>query len=358
MTIGELKRYIFKNDKIRLVLQSLNCHNIHFDERGNCFSAAFHDGDNPKGVIIANNEYLNYKSFSRGVSFTDNKDIINLIQYVTKKDFIDSIKYLHSILGLKFTYKMEQEPQEKEGFHPEAIFDKVLNAKYNVDNDVEIKILDEEMLDEFIPMLHISWLRDGIIEKTRKKFGLCYSYKRKRVIIPLRYWSTGELMGINARTTIDNYNELDIRKYYISPSYQKSLNLYGLHENYDAIKEAGYVVLYEAERSVLKRDSLNDPTGVALSGHTLSEEQARILVGLNVEIIIAMDKDVPLEEVYSMCEKFYLLRKVSYIYDQYDLLDDKQSTADGNNKVFDYLFKYRTSYDNGKHKQYLESLKK
>lgn len=356
MTISELKRYIYENDKIRFVLESLNCHNINYDERGECFSAAFPDGDNPKGIIVSNNEYLNYKSFSRGVSFTDGKDIVDLVQYVTKKDFVGSVKYLHSILGLKFGYKKEEKVEDKK-FDPLAIFKKVLMSKHKSDN-VEIQTIDEGTLDEFVPMLHISWLRDGIIEKTRKKFGLCYSYKRKRVIIPLRNWLTGELMGINARTTVDNYDELDIRKYYISPSYQKTLNLFGLYENYETIKEAGYVVVYEAERSVLKRDSMNDPTGVALSGHILSEEQVRILIGLNVEIVIALDKDVPIEEVWNACEKFYRLRNVSYIYDEHDVLKEKESPADGNKKVFDFLFKYRIPYDKDKHEKYLESLKK
>lgn len=60
---------------------------------------------------------------------------------------------------------------------------------------------------------------------------------------------------------------------------------------------------------VLKRDSLNDPTGVALEGHFMSDEQVRIILGVGVkEVVIAMDKDVPIEEVWSMCEKFYGLQ--------------------------------------------------
>lgn len=49
----------------------------------------------------------------------------------------------------------------------------------------------------------------------------------------------------------------------------------------------------------------------------MSDEQVRIILGVGVkEVVIAMDKDVPIEEVWSMCEKFYGLRKVSYIYDE------------------------------------------
>ena len=72
-----------------------------------------------------------------------------------------------------------------------------------------------------------------------------------------------------------------IKKYFITPSYPKSYNLFGLWEHKEDIKRLGYVVVYESEKSVLKRDSLLDYSGVALSGHTISDEQVRILIGLN-----------------------------------------------------------------------------
>ena len=163
---------------------------------------------------------------------------------------------------------------------------------------------------------------------TQKKFGLAYSYKKKRIIIPIRYWLTGELVGINARTTVENYQELGIPKYFITPTYKKSQNIYGLWENYDDIIKEGRVVVFEGEKSVLKRDSLGDATCVAIQGHSLSDEQARILIGLNVEIIFAMDSDVSEEEVRFLCNKVAMGRKVSYVYDDYHLLNDKESIAD------------------------------
>ena len=191
-----------------------------------------------------------------------------------------------------------------------------------------------------------------------KKFGLAYSYKRKRVIIPMRYWLTGQLLGINSRTTVDNYKELGIKKFFITPSYQKGLNIYGLYENYDNIQKAGYAIVFESEKSVLKRDSRNDPTGVALSGHTITDEQVRILIGLNVDIIISMDNDIPIEEVRHICEKFYGIRNVYYTWDKWNLLGEKDSIADKPNKIYDFLFKYKVKYDISEHKKYLDSLKK
>lgn len=357
MTINELKQFIFENNKIEYILDSLNCHNIKYNNKNDYYSACFPDGDNPAGVNISNDEYLDYWSWSRGVSYEDRQDLISLVEYINKCGFIDAVKYLHNILGLEYTPYKKQEKKKDKRFDPLAVFKRAKSCKKKFDVS-EINVLDEDVLDEYVPLLHIDWFRDGIMQRTRDKFGLAYSYKRKRVIIPHRYWMTGELIGMNMRTTIENYDELGIRKYYLTEGMNKSINLYGLYENYNEIQKAGYVVVYESEKSVLKRDSLNDSTGVALSGHTLSDEQAAILIGLNVEIIIALDKDVPIEEVRHVCEKFRNIRNVSYIYDQWDLLEDKQSPADASNKVYNFLFKYRSKYDDEMHQKYLESLEK
>ena len=166
-------------------------------------------------------------------------------------------------------------------------------------------------------------------------------------------------MGTNMRTTVANHEELGIKKYFLTPSYQKSLNLFGLYENYNAIISKKIVTVFEAEKSVLKRDSLTDDTCVAIQGHTMSDEQARILIGLNTnEIVIAFDKDVPLVEVWSVCEKFYHIRTISYIHDLWDLLEEKDSPADANNKIYNFLFKYRIKYDEEKHREYLKSLER
>jgi DNA primase len=225
-------------------------------------------------------------------------------------------------------------------------------------NVEDIHILDDKLLDDYIPMLHIDWVREGVTEKTREKFNITYSYKHKRVVIPMRYWLTGELLGFNQRTTVENYEEFGIKKYFITPTYPKVLNLYGLYENYNSIQKAGYVVVYEAEKSVLKRDSLNDATGVALSGHSLSDEQVRILIGLNVEIVIAFDKDISVEEVRHACEKFKNIRKVSYIKDKWNILSAKDSPADACNKDYQFLFDNRIVYDKNEQRKYQESLKK
>lgn len=362
MTVVELKNYIYENEKIEYVLSEIGCGHIVFHKDKNYYSCSNKNGDNRSAINIRNDKYLSCKNYTREDYFGDKADLLTLVQYNQSLDnknfsFFDTIKYLHKILGLKFTIKKQEEKKDKKEKDPLSIFKRAVASRYRQDVS-EIKSISENELTDFVPYVYIDFFKEGIIGKTIKKFGLAYSYRRKRTVIPLRYWATGELLGFNMRTSVDNYDLFGIPKYWLTPNYPKQMNLFGLWENRNDIQKAGYVVVYEAEKSVLKRDSLNDPTGVALSGHEISDEQARILIGLNVEIVIALDKDIPIEHIRHCCEKFYGIRKISYIYDKYDLLKSKDSPADASNKVFNYLFKYKKDYDSKEHNEYIKERKR
>lgn len=358
MDIISLKEYIFEKQKIEFVLEKIGCHSIEYHPNKEYYSCANYNGDNTGAINVKNNPYLNVKNWTRTKNFDANADIITLVEYNKKMSFIQAIQFLHKILDLDF--KFGEKPKEKTNkvdiVNQWDISTFTKHSHKKRVNVADIQVLDEELLHDYIPLLYIGWFREGVMPWTAKKFGLAYSYKRKRVIIPMRYWMTGELLGVNSRTTVENYEEFGIKKFFITPSYQKSINLFGLWENKEAIQKAGYVVVYESEKSVLKRDSLNDPTGVALSGHTLSDEQARILIGLNVNIIISMDNDIPIDEVRHMCEKFNNIRNVYYTHDKWGLLGKKDSIADTNNKTFNYLLNHKVKYDAEEHRKYLVSL--
>lgn len=359
MTSADLKNYILEEDKIEYILESLGCHSIKFHEDKELWTASFPDGDNVMGVCIKCNSNLSFYSYSRGIHIEQDKDIFDLIENEKGFSFGDAIKWVHDILGLKYTFLRQNKPsaQSKE-IDISSIFKRVKTSKRKR-NVLEFEPLSEDALEDFVPMVHIDIFREGIIPRTIKKFGLCYSYKWKRTIYPHRYWNTGELMGFNGRTSVENYDEFGIKKYFISRGMPKEINLYGLYENYDSIQKAGYVVVYESEKSVLKRDSLFDETGVAISGHSISDEQARILIGLNVDIIVSFDNDVDINEVRYNCEKLcWRGRNVYYTYDKHGIMPEKSAIADCKRKVFDYLMKHKVKYDNKEHQLYLNSLKK
>lgn len=357
MTVIELKQYIYDNGKIEFILNEIGCGHIVYHPTKEYYSCSNCNGDRKDAINIRNNKYLSCKNYTREKDFDENSDLLTLVQYNKsinnkKFTFFDTIKYLHKLLGLPLTLNKPKE--KKEVVDPLYIFKKV-KGKRKRQNVLDFHVLEEAELQDFVPLVHIDIFREGIIKKTIEKFGLAYSYRWKRTIFPIRYWATGELLGYNARTSIENYDLFEIPKYFITPGYQKQNNIYGLYENYKEIQEAKYITLVESEKSVCKRDSRNDSTCVALQGHSISDEQVRIIIGLDVrEIVIAMDKDVCIEEIWHMCEKFYGIRKVSYIYDKYDLLDKKDSPADADNKIYNFLFQYRNVYDENMHKKYLK----
>lgn len=360
MTAQELKKYIYEHKKIEYILEKIGCNNIKYDENHNYWTSTQPNGNNNMGVVIHNSEYLNYYSYSRGINIDERHDIFYLVQQSNNITFAETMKYIHKLLGLDYRFNKNKKEESKiNKYDPLAIFKKAATKK-KFCNVLDFNIIDERDIIDFTPgLIHIDIFREGLIKKSINKFNLGYSYRLKRTIYPIRYWLTGDLIAYTGRSSIPDCELFDIRKYYISKGYNKSLNLYGLWENYKDIEEAGHVTVVESEKSVVKRDSRNDPTCVALSGKTISEEQVRILLGLNIkEIVICLDTDVEEVEIWSICEHFYHLRKISYIRDKHGLLKgEKDSPCDANNKVYQYLFKHRINYDSKLHMKYLSQLK-
>lgn len=214
-------------------------------------------------------------------------------------------------------------------------------------------------MTEYIDLPHIDWVREGVMPFACKRFNIGYSYDRKRIVIPERKWDgdDNEYIGISGRTTVPNYEMFDIPKFFkLSNTYPKGINIYGLNENYQTIQEAGYTIVMESQKSVLKRYSRKDGTGTAIGNCELTEEQVRILISLNVEICICLDEGISLQHIRKECEKFYKIRKVSYMFDRWGLLKNgsKDSPADMDNKIFNFMFKHRTIYDVKEHEEYLK----
>lgn len=287
-------------------------------------------------------------------------DIFTLVMEIKGISFGKANKHIHKLLGLSYTYS-SKEKEEEEKNDPLQIFKKVKKKRHILDKDVPI--YDESCMKEYVDLPHISWVREGILPFACKRFNIGYSYDRKRIVIPERKWDgdNNDYIGISGRTTVENYEMFDIPKYFkLSDTYPKGINIYGLNENYKTIQEAGYVVVLESQKSVLKRYSRKDGTATAIGNCELTEEQVKILISLNVEICICLDEGISLQHIRKECEKFYPIRKVSYMYDKWGLIQkgSKNSPADMSNKIYEFMKKHRTIYDEKERRLYKEWLEK
>lgn len=186
-------------------------------------------------------------------------------------------------------------------------------------------------LDQFVPMLHDMWRSEGITEETAKKFNIRYDTSTECIIIPILD-KEGNLVGAKSRETKPSEH-----KYSYELRSRKSLVLYGLYQNLESIRKKNEVIVFEAEKSVLKADSMGLTNTVALGGKIVSVDQARMLQDLNVDIILALDEDVSDEDIMKNVHKIsfpFLLKDIYVLKD--NRLRHKESPADNKDVMMDY----------------------
>ena len=351
MDIVDLKKFIYENNKVEDILLDLGCHSIKYNSYKNYFTCANPDGDNAVAVVIYNDDFLRCNNYTRNILNGDDiSDLLTLITYYKKQTNIkhklrNTVVYLHDFLNLKYDKRYKKKTELTHD--PLAIFKKIKKeSKVEV---TELEVHGDEIFHDIIPLPHIDLIREGIMPWTCTRFNIGYSSRHKRHVFPHRYWAGDDnsYLGLIGRTAIEEYEFLDIAKYKPLGGYNfpKGMNLYGLNENYDTIQKAGYVVVVEGEKSVLRRHSRGDGTCVAAGCHTLTDEQVRILISLDVEIIIAWDKDISLEEIKNTCKRFHKIRPVSYLYDKWGILDETDSPCDLTDEVYKIMLQYKIKYE-------------
>ena len=348
MDASELKLYIIEKDKAQDILIAIGCHKLKkHNEEIRC-ALPNHTYSTSVCVKLDTLSVIVYSD-----DLATKGDIYTLIMDLKKLKFVDSVKMVHSILNLEYTKVNKPKINKIDILSVFTRARSVANAQFSKTQELE---LFDELSSEYIFLPHIDWLREGILPFTCEKFNIGYDIKTKRILIPHRLWCGEETdyVGVIGRTTIKNPELFDIPKYFPLKAYPKSLNVYGLQENYKTIQQKGVCVVYEAEKSVLKRYSKKDGTGVAICGHIVSREQTKILISLNVDIVIALDEGMKLQEIRDACEQFYGIRNVYYIYDKdKKFLTNKMSPADLNDTSFYDLYREKILYDENEHRAYM-----
>lgn len=344
----ELKQYIYSNNLVSVILENIGCRNIHKSNNNHYIRCSNADGDNSTAItVFIDNPLLNVINETRNINDGNTGDIISLVSYTKELNYFDTIKYLHSILGLYDLdiSKLNYENIETDNTEIEREQEGKRKAEY-----IKALAKDIRLYNSGRQSITVDWLKECIVYKGIEKFfDIRISNNNSQVLIPIKN-TDGEIVGINKRTTrtAEEIQLIGIPKYQLTSGFNKSNYIYGLYENENSIKEKGYAVIFEGCKSVLQRATMQDNTSLALLGHSISDRQAEILSSLNLnEIVIAFDKDVAKEEVLFYCDKLlnHGVKKVSYIYDEWSILNEKDSPADAGNKDYKYLFNNRFIYN-------------
>ena len=303
----------------------------------------FHDDTNPSLVVSPEKQF--FKCFVCGTSGT----AISFVQKYEKMSYGEAIKKVADIVG----------------YHPEGLDSIARPKKVDERRESLLKCLhDLSLYYQFA--LNTPEGKEGLDyfesrkldAPIRNKYKLGYAYKDGKATINYlqkkgHSIKTIEDTGIAKMISVGNYADMnegrvvfpicdidgnvigfsarrlvndDTAKYMNTPEsylFHKSSNLYNIHIAKDAAKLKGYIYICEGFMDVYALSKIGIDAAVAIMGTALTNEHIQILRGLNVEIRLCLDGDLPGQSAMMKISK--VLTKAGL---KYRIVDNQGSTKD------------------------------
>ena len=303
----------------------------------------FHDDTNPSLVVSPEKQF--FKCFVCGTSGT----AISFVQKYEKISYGEAIKKVADIVG----------------YHPEGLDSIARPKKVDERRESLLKCLhDLSLYYQFA--LNTPEGKEGLDyfesrkldAPIRNKYKLGYAYKDGKATINYlqkkgHSIKTIEDTGIAKMISVGNYADMnegrvvfpicdidgnvigfsarrlvndDTAKYMNTPEsylFHKSSNLYNIHIAKDAAKLKGYIYICEGFMDVYALSKIGIDAAVAIMGTALTNEHIQILRGLNVEIRLCLDGDLPGQSAMMKISK--ALTKAGL---KYRIVDNQGSTKD------------------------------
>lgn len=297
-----------------------------------------------------------YREGKRFHCYTHCGDSFNLYELVMRSlsvSFGEALRYVNNQLGIAdgshrgFNRTAQQSDDWK-------LFDRY-KPKGRQENFTP-EILPAGLIGYYPQAYPQSWLDEGITQKAMDDFFIRFDPIANKIIIP-QIGPDGDLVGIRGRA-LDPEDIAAGKKYMPVTIEGKTLrhptayNLYGLYQNREAIIRSKKIMLFEAEKSVMKCHGFygeNDFT-VAVCGSSVSNYQRDLILSLGVsEVFLAFDKeyhkaftsesDVYADKILSIAYKFAPYVTTWVLWDTEDLIGYKDSPADRGQEVLETLMK-------------------
>ena len=320
-------------EKIREILEEIGCLKIKLIKDN------FKFANDDEGSFSGNGNSLNihslsYCSYSRNIR----GDILTLVAYKRNTELGGAIKWLADFLGLDWEYR-EKKPVTLpfSGFFMN--FEKVQEENYNYET------YDERVVRRYEDCgLSLYWINDGISATTQEHFRIGYDAYSNRIAIPW-FDEIGRCIGVQGR--LDREEEEWECKYLPLINFYKSNTLYGLNLAYKNIQNKNQIIIVESEKSVMKAYQMGYTNVVCVGCHSLSLRQIKLIKSLAVNVVLAYDSDIPLEESIKQAKELIIFNPFFsnevYVLDM-DGLQEKSCIFDLNKEIVDEAFENRLIY--------------
>lgn len=329
MNTYELKNYIYENNYVVQLLESINCHHIRYHTSNDYYTCGNPDGDNPSAIVVYNSEKLTCVDYTRVlVKNKRTTDIIDLIAFFGQYTFHEALLFICNQIGISLYQDFEEDIPES--FKILKMLEE-MNTNLEIEEEKPLKPISERILSYYKPYVNDMFYKDGIDYQTQRDFNIGYDDETNRISIPI-YSIFGDLVGVKGRLFKDKIDEGECKYLYLAQC-NKSQILYGLHKTMPYIKQANSVYVFESEKSVLQCWSQGIRNTCATGGKQISKYQIDILIRLGVKIIFCYDKDVQQTELEDISERFVDGVNVYAVIDKDNILEDKQSPSDDPKKL-------------------------
>ena len=320
-------------EKIREILEEIGCLKIKLIKDN------FKFANDDEGSFSGNGNSLNihslsYCSYSRNIR----GDILTLVAYKRNTELGGAIKWLADFLGLDWEYK-EKKPivLPFQGFFMN--FEKTQEENYNYETYDESVVRGYEDCG-----LSLYWINDGISATTQEHFRIGYDTYSNRIAIPW-FDEIGRCIGVQGR--LDRKEEEWECKYLPLINFYKSNTLYGLNLAYKDIQNKNQIIICESEKSVMKAYQMGYMNVVCVGCHSLSLRQIKLIKSLAVNVVLAYDSDIPLEESIKQAKELIIsnpfFSNEVYVLDM-DGLQEKSCIFDLSKEIVDEAFENRLIY--------------
>lgn len=355
--LKEIKKRLRNRENIHKLLSSIGCQNINTrEQKGTLITAQLPQkfySPNRRAVQVRLND--NLTAYIRNMNDFSG-DIFSLVSYIhhnkrgadINKDLHNSRNYICNVFGwdeLKVG-NMDAEIIVKE--HTDCLLE-LMGEEPKVEiipND----IIDESVVNHYLPLPSYDWKKEGISYATQVKYGVRFDMRSKRIVFPVRN-RQGDLVGIKGR--ILKAEDSDIKYIYLHPC-NASQEWYNYHIAVNSILKEKRVFIFEGEKSCMKMYEHGIYNTLSISSSDISDAQAKMLNDLSqdIEIILCYDNDKSRDEIKEQAQVFK--KDVFAIYDKDKILPDKSSPIDSGIEVFNKLldsYLYKIPFFNDEQKQ-------
>jgi DNA primase len=348
--LWDIKKRILDEDRIEELLNLMECEHVKF--RGNRYEAQLPDkffSNSPRSVQCYLTESLQCRIRSRGIS--SGIDIFGLVSYIVfdiynEADHISNLfkskKWICETLGYQEFLNFRTIEVKKD--NPLQWLKEVRKKRNNksLREFSENHILPEDVLNQFVMYPYYAYFKEGLHYETQTNFQVGFDVHSERVIYPIHN-QFGDIISVKGRTIIPDYKEKGIYKFIYLYNFNKMIEFYHWHEAIYYILEKKEVIIFEGEKSCWWASQYGYMNCIAISGDDISDHQVKMIkdLGIEIKIIIALDKDKTTDDFKKQGRKFGQSRQVYAMWDSHNLLskETKDSPVDKGEDVFVKLYK-------------------